>query len=159
MAFIEHLINHYGYLAIFIVLALGLLSMPLPIPDEVMVLLVGYLTKVGLLHYSFSLITVFCGSVIGMFLSYSLGKRVGRPLLYWLLKWFRSLEKYSERAERWIQKHGAPAIVVSYFIPGMRQVAGYFCGISHLPLKTFALYIGVSALLWSVLFLTAGRIF
>ncbi|CAM5535810.1 DedA family protein OS=Lysinibacillus sphaericus OX=1421 GN=LS41612_15585 PE=3 SV=1 [Lysinibacillus sphaericus] len=43
MTFIDQLIENYGYTAIFIILALGLFS--LPIPDELMVLLVGYLRK------------------------------------------------------------------------------------------------------------------
>ncbi|PKJ54020.1 hypothetical protein CWE34_18365 [Bacillus sp. SN10] len=41
----------------------------------------------------------------------------------------------------------------------MRHVTGYFCGISHMPLKSYMLYAGVSALLWSLLFLTVDRIF
>lgn len=157
MAFIEQLIENYGYLAIFTVLALGLFS--LPVPDEVMVLLVGYLTKTGLLHYSFSFIAVFLGSLIGMLVSYGLGKRVGRPFLDWLGKWVKSSGKWSGKAEGWIGKYGTPAIIVSYFIPGMRHFAGYFCGMSHMSLKTYTLFAGASALLWSLLFLSVGRIF
>lgn len=157
MAFIDQLIENYGYIAIFIVLALGLFS--LPIPDEVMVLLVGYFTKIGVLHYSFSLIAVFAGSLIGMLVSYGLGKRVGRPLLDWLGKWFKLSGKWSKKAEHWIENYGVSAIVVSYFVPGMRHIAGYFCGMSHMSLKTFTLYAGTSAFLWSLLFLTVGRIF
>ncbi|WP_336376733.1 MULTISPECIES: DedA family protein [unclassified Bacillus (in: firmicutes)] len=157
MGYIDQLIEYYGYAAVFIVLALGLFS--LPIPDEAMVLLVGYFTKIGLLHYSFSLLAVFSGSFIGMLVSYEIGKRIGRPLLTWLGKWLSFSLKWSNKAEGWIQKYGAPAIIVSYFVPGMRHVTGYFCGSSHMPLKSYMLYAGVSALLWSLLFLTVGRIF
>ena len=157
MAYIEQLIGNYGYAAVFIILALGLFSMP--IPDELLVLLVGYFTKIGLLHYSFSLIAIFSGSLIGMLISYGLGKRLGRPLLERLGKWFKYSSKWCQTAERWIEKYGAPAIIVSYFIPGMRHIAGYFCGVSHMTFKTYTLYTGASALLWSLLFLTIGRIF
>ena len=157
MVFINQLIENYGYAAVFIILALGLFS--LPIPDELMVLLVGYFTKIGLLHYSFSLLAVFSGSLIGMLISYGLGKRIGSPLLDWLGKWLRLSQKWRKKVEHWIHKYGAPAIIVSYFVPGMRHVAGAFCGISHMPIKTYTLYVGTSALLWSLLFLTLGRIF
>lgn len=157
MVFINQLIENYGYAAVFIMLALGLFS--LPIPDEVMVLLVGYFTKIGMLHYSFSFLAVFSGSLTGMLVSYGLGKRVGRPLLDWLDKWFGFSLKWIKKAEHWIQKYGSPVIIVSYFVPGMRHVTGYFCGISHMPLRLYMLYAGVSALLWSLLFLTIGRIF
>lgn len=157
MAFINQLIENYGYVAIFIVLSLGLLS--LPIPDEVMVLLVGYFTKIQLLHYSYSFLVVFGGSLMGMLVNYMIGKKVGRPLLDWLQKWFKLSGKWICTAEQWITKHGTQAIVVSYFIPGMRHVAGYFCGILHLPLKKYMLFAGTSAFIWSLLFLTIGRIF
>lgn len=157
MTFIDQLIENYGYTAIFIILALGLFS--LPIPDELMVLLVGYFTKIGLLHYSFSLLVVFSGSLIGMLVSYVLGNKIGRPLLDWLGKWFRLSRKWNSNVANWIEKYGAPAIIVSYFIPGMRHVAGYLCGMSYISLKKYMLYAGISALLWSLLFLTIGRIF
>lgn len=157
MAYIDQLIGSYGYAAIFILLALGLFS--LPIPDEVMVLLVGYFTKIGYLHYSFSFVAIFSGSLIGMLVSYALGKRLGRPFLNWLGKWSKLSGKWSRKAEQWIEKYGAPAIVVSYFIPGMRYIAGYFCGMSHMSLKTYTIYASISAMFWSLLFLTIGRIF
>ncbi|CAM5536082.1 DedA family protein OS=Lysinibacillus sphaericus OX=1421 GN=LS41612_15585 PE=3 SV=1 [Lysinibacillus sphaericus] len=102
MTFIDQLIENYGYTAIFIILALGLFS--LPIPDELMVLLVGYFTKIGLLHYSFSLLAVFSGSLIGMLVSYVLGNKIGRPLLDRLGKWFRLSRKWNSNVANWIEK-------------------------------------------------------
>lgn len=68
-------------------------------------------------------------------------------------------KKWGSKAESWIEKHGAPAIIVSYFVPGMRHLAGYFCGMSHMSFKSYTLYAGISAVIWSFLFLTIGRIF
>ncbi|MER1998224.1 MAG: DedA family protein [Lysinibacillus sp.] len=157
MALFEELITNYGYIAIFIILALGLFS--LPIPDELMILLVGYFTKIGLLHYSSAFIVVFFGSLLGMIFSYVLGKRAGRPLFDWLGRWMSTTKKWSAKAEGWIEKYGAPAIIVSYFVPGMRHIAGGFCGMSHMSFKTYTVYASISAGIWSFLFLTIGRIF
>lgn len=157
MELINQLIGNYGYAAIFIVLALGLFS--LPIPDEVMVLFVGYFTKTGLLHYSFSFIAVFTGSFLGMIISYFIGKKAGRPLINRIGKWFGISQRWSKRAERWVNKYGPTAVIVSYFIPGMRHIAGYFCGIYHMSLKMYSIYAGLSAFVWSLIFLTCGRIF
>lgn len=76
-----------------------------------------------MLHYSLSLLAVFSGSLIGMLWSYELGKRVGRPLLDWLGKWFGFSLKWSKKAEYWIQKYRFTAIIFSYFVPGMRPGA------------------------------------
>lgn len=156
MALVNQIIENYGYAAIFILLVLGLFS--LPIPDEVIVLLVGYFTKIELLHFSYSFLVVWSGTSISMLVNYMLGKKIGRPLLDWLQKWFKLSGKWSRKAEHWITKHGTQAIIVSYFISGMRHIAGYFCGILHVPFKTYMLYAGASAFLWSLLFITIGRI-
>lgn len=157
MALFEELITSYGYIAIFIVLALGLFS--LPVPDELMILLVGYFTKIGLLHYSLTFAVVWIGSFIGMMFSYFIGKRAGRPLLDWLGRWMSAPRKWSDKAEKWIGKYGATAIIVSYFIPGMRHFAGYFCGMSRMSMKTYAFYTSISVGTWSLIFLTIGRFF
>lgn len=157
MALVNQIIENYGYAAVFILLVFGLFS--LPIPDEAVVLLVGYFTKIELLHYSYSLLIVWSGSSIAMLVNYMVGKRIGRPLLDWLQKWFKLSGNWSCKAEQWVRKHGTQAIIVSYFIPGMRHVAGYFCGISQVPLKKYMLFAGTSAFIWSLLFLTVGRMF
>ncbi|MBY6088661.1 DedA family protein [Priestia flexa] len=71
---------------------------------------------------------------------------MGHPLLIWLGEWFGFSLKWSNKAEHWIRKYGSPAIIVSYFIPGMRHVTGYFCGISHMSLKSYMLYAYVFSL-------------
>ncbi|WP_430487462.1 MULTISPECIES: DedA family protein [Priestia] len=50
----------------------------------------------------------------------------------------------SGKAENWVKKYGDLAIIANYFLPGMRHLMGYFCGILHLPLKTYTLYTGTS---------------
>lgn len=157
MELCNQLIVNYGYIAIFVLLALGLFS--IPIPDEVMVLIVGYFTKTGHLHYFFSFIAVFAGSFIGMLISYYIGKKAGRPLLDKIGKWFGISQKWGRKAERWIEKYGVSAVIISYFIPGMRHIAGYFCGISHMSIKSYSVFAGLSAFVWSLIFLTVGRIF
>ena len=157
MALFESMITDYGYLAIFLVLALGIFS--LPIPDELMILLVGYFTKIGLLHYGLTFVVVCIGSFVGMLFSYFIGQRAGRPLLDWLGRWMSAPRKWSSKAETWIGKYGAVALVVSYFVPGMRHFAGYFCGMSHMSIKTYSFYTSISIGIWSLIFLTIGRFF
>ena len=94
-----------------------------------------------------------------MLLSYSVGKKAGRPLFDRLIKWFGLSQKWGKKAERWVDKYGVSAVIVTYIIPGMRHVAGYFCGISRMSIKSYTIYVGICAFVWSLLFLTAGRIF
>ncbi|HKC10930.1 MAG TPA: DedA family protein, partial [Vicinamibacteria bacterium] len=65
-------IAHYGYVAIFSLLVLGIIG--LPIPDETLLLFVGYLIYKGQLRAIPSLASAFLGSLCGITLSYAVGR-------------------------------------------------------------------------------------
>lgn len=155
MELVNDLILQYGYIAAFLMLMLGIIG--LPIPDELMMLLIGYFTHIGTLDYSFSIIICFAGSLLGMLISYFIGKKAGRPLIDRFGKWIGLKEKRIMKVEKWIGKYGSYSIILSYFIPGVRHVTCYFCGVSHMRLKTYILYAGIGAFLWSFIFITIGR--
>jgi membrane protein DedA with SNARE-associated domain len=86
MATIIDWMAHYGYVALFGLLMLGIVG--LPVPDETLLTFAGYLVfrqKFALLP---TLTAAFFGSVCGMSLSYGLGRTLGRvavePLGQWL---------------------------------------------------------------------------
>ncbi|WP_367379617.1 DedA family protein, partial [Bacillus sp. FJAT-27445] len=54
MELVQQLIADYGYLAIFLMLVLGIVG--LPIPDEVMMTVVGYFTHTDVLNYELSIL-------------------------------------------------------------------------------------------------------
>ena len=68
-------IARYGYGAIFVLLLLGIVG--LPVPDETLLLLVGYLSFTGDLRLEPALVTAFLGSACGVSVSYALGRLVG----------------------------------------------------------------------------------
>src|SRR5260370_29382653 len=68
-------VAHYGYVAIFSLLVLGIIG--LPIPDETLLLFVGYLIYRGQLRPIPSLISAFLGSLCWITLSYAFGRTFG----------------------------------------------------------------------------------
>lgn len=64
MELVQQLIADYGYLAIFLMLVLGIVG--LPIPDEVMMTVVGYFTHTDVLNYELSILISFVGALLGM---------------------------------------------------------------------------------------------
>ena len=56
---VNDLIMHYGYIAVFFMLMLGIIG--LPIPDEIAMMLIGYFTHIGTLDFTFSIIICFTG--------------------------------------------------------------------------------------------------
>lgn len=154
MELARQLIADYGYFAIFALLALGIAG--LPVPDEIMMTFVGYLTSIAVLDYKCALGVSFLGAITGTMLSYFIGRKVGRPLLESHGKWFRLTPARLAKAEEWFNRYGPWTIVVGYYIPGVRHLACYFSGISRMGKRQYMLYAGAGTLSWCLVFCTIG---
>lgn len=78
MEFMDNFISQYGYLAIFLLLSLGIIG--LPIPDEILMMFIGYMSQEGGLNFTLSIILSFLGSSTGMIISYLIGNKFGKPI-------------------------------------------------------------------------------
>ncbi|SDE43035.1 membrane protein DedA, SNARE-associated domain [Priestia aryabhattai B8W22] len=152
---IEEFITGYGYIAIFLMLVLGIVG--LPIPDEVMMTIVGFFTHTGVLNYPLAIIVSFFGALLGMMISYLIGRKAGRPFIDKFGKWIGLKEKRMLKVENWLKKYGPYSLIFGYFIPGIRHVTCYFSGIGKMELKTYTLFAAIGAFLWSFIFITIGR--
>ena len=59
---------------------------------------------------------------------------------------------------RWFERYGYGLLIVVYFIPGIRHVTGYFSGITKMPYKKFAINSYLGALIWSITFISLGKV-
>ena len=147
-------IARYGYGAIFVLLMLGIVG--LPVPDETLLLFVGYLSFNGTLRLEPALATAFVGSACGITLSYMLGRFLG---LRAMSKWAPRLHippEHLAMTVRWVERWGKYALLFAYFIPGVRHVAALVVGASLLPPSVFARFAYTGALLWSGTFIGLG---
>ncbi|GAE37274.1 DedA family protein [Halalkalibacter akibai] len=154
MELLKHLIFEYGYFGIFLALVGGIVG--LPVPDEVLLITIGYYAYLGRVNLYTALISSYLGSVIGISISYLLGAKLGLPFL---LKYGRKIRLTSsriEKAQHLFSKHGKWLLIIGYFIPGVRHLTGYLAGIARLSLRTFILYSYIGALFWVLLFVLTG---
>lgn len=149
------LVSHYGYLALFLILALSLTA--LPAPDETLIIFAGFLVSQGHLAYWPAVFTAFLGTVTGMTLTYALGRYVGYAVLDRFGAKFGLTRQRLALAERWFARLGKFVLPIGYYLPGVRQVLGYTAGLSRLPFGTFALYAYAGAFVWAFTFVTLGR--
>ncbi|MEK5238881.1 DedA family protein [Paenibacillus sp. FSL L8-0470] len=154
MPWMMELISHYGYLAIFALLALGILG--LPVPDEVLMLFVGYLSSIMVLNFTLSVLIGCIGSITGMMISYTIGLRLGQPVVNKYGKWIGLTPKRFIRVKGWYIRFGIWTVAFAYFIPGVRHVASYISGISAMPFKKYVWISVACALTWSLLFVSIG---
>ncbi|GIO27544.1 DedA family protein [Ornithinibacillus bavariensis] len=149
------LISQYGYIAIFFLLTLGVIG--LPIPDEVLMTYLGYITSTGKMSYLLTVLFGVAGSIVGITISYILGIKLGEPFIRKYGPKFFIKEKAVKRTKLLFHKHGAYMLFACYFIPGVRHVAAYLAGITGYKYRPFALFAYSGAVVWVLVFVTLGN--
>jgi len=147
-------IHNYEYLGIVVLLMLGIIG--LPIPDETLLLFVGYLSFKGELSLPISLLSAVLGSVCGITISYGLGHLLGARVPATLGPWLRISETHFLTARRWVSQWGTYGLLVAYFVPGLRHLGALALGASGLRYPSFAVFAYTGAVVWCTTFITAG---
>jgi membrane protein DedA with SNARE-associated domain len=150
----KELISQYGYFAIYGLLALGIIG--LPVPDEIMMTFVGYLSSISVLNFQLAVFVSFLGAMTGMLFSYYIGAKIGISFLERHGKWIGLTPNKLKRAERWFQKYGPWMIPFAYFIPGIRHVASYLSGMSHMNKRVYLKFACAGAFSWCLIFNAFG---
>lgn len=148
---------HYAYWILFLWVMVEQLG--IPIPSVPLLLTAGTLTATHKLSLPLVLISVVCGSLVSDSVWYLMGKKYGGSVVKLLCR--LSMERAScvRRTENYFTKHGAGALVLAKFIPGLGSVAAPIAGQTGMRYHFFALFDTAGILLWAVAFTLSGRFF
>ena len=130
-------LNHWGYVAVFLLIILG--NVGLPIPEESILAAAGYLVWRGQLRFSVILILGIVGAAAGDNLGYWIGRRYGRVAVE---RYSRRLLMNPERLQTlgcFVMKHGFLGVFAARFIPGLRFLASPLAGAAGLPVRSFVM--------------------
>jgi membrane protein DedA with SNARE-associated domain len=150
----EHWISTYGYPAIFVLLLLGILG--LPIPDETLLVFCGYLIYKGTLHAIPTYFTALAGSWCGISLSYTIGRTLGAGAVARYGKRLHLTEDRLDRVHQWFNRIGHWALALGYFIAGLRHLTAIVAGMSRLEFPSFAAYAWSGGAVWVLTFVLLG---
>ena len=150
------LIN-YGSIALFILLTLGILA--LPVPEETLMVIAGVLMHHQKLQIPQTIIAALLGSLCGITSSYVLGRTAGHFLILRYGKWIGIGQKQIDKAHAWFEHFGKWALFIGYFVPGIRHFTGFSAGMTELSFKEFALFAYSGAFVWVMTFLSIGYFF
>lgn len=145
---------HYGSFALFVLLALGIFA--LPIPDETLMLIAGTFIASGKLYAVPTFIAAMLGAISGISISYIIGRTAGTFLVHKYGHWLGLTEAKLRRVHNWFERIGRWALLIGYFIPGVRHLTGYAAGITEMAYKHFALFAYSGAIIWVSVFLSLG---
>jgi membrane protein DedA with SNARE-associated domain len=148
-------VSSWGYSGIFLLMFLE--SSSLPIPSEVILPFAGYLVSLGQLNLWLAIVVSTFAGTTGSLVDYYIGMK-GMDLLTRrkILTNVLFSEARIETAERWFNKYGSAAVLLSRLIPGFRTVISFPAGAVKMPLVKFIMYTTVGCLVWSALLIYLG---
>jgi membrane protein DedA with SNARE-associated domain len=152
--FLTHWLAQYGSLALFAIMALGIVG--LPIPEESTLVFAGVLVYRGHLEPGSAIAAAFLGSSCGISVSYLLGRTLGLRLVKRYGNYLRITPDSIDRAHARFEQVGRWALMVGYFLPGIRHLTAIAAGTTKLEYPDFALFAYAGALVWSFSFVSLG---
>ncbi len=147
-------IDATGYASVFVLMILE--SMIFPIPSEAVMPFAGFLVVTGRFTLWGVIVASTLGSITGSLLSYWIGARGGEPFIRRFGKYFLLDQHELEITQRFFQRRGQIAILVSRFIPVVRHLISLPAGAGHMPLLPFCVYTVIGAGLWNAFLAVAG---
>jgi membrane protein DedA with SNARE-associated domain len=151
---ILHWIAVHGYGVIFALFALGILG--IPFPDEWLLAYLGYLIYKGRLLPAPTVAAAFFGSISGMTLNYALGRTFGLYLVGKFGRFVRLTPEKMSKVHDWYEHAGRWALLLGYFLPGVRHMTAVVAGTSKMTFWEFALFAYIGGFLWSNTFIALG---
>lgn len=148
------LIERYGYLIVFLGVALE--GVGIPLPGETVLITAGALVHRGSLTLWETMVMGSLGAVMGGQAGYLAGRFGGRPFV---LRWGRYVFITPERlgrAERFFEQHGGRAVFLARFITGLRVFGALVAGISRMSWSKYTLYSVLGGVVWAAAAVSLG---
>ena len=153
-SFIDNYVVSYGVLAILVLMTFE--SALIPIPSELVMTLAGFLAATGKLNLLDAILAGVVGNVVGSMLLWVIGRTGGRALAERYGRYVRLRAKDLDRAEKWFNKHGEAAVIISRLLPVVRSVISLPAGVAEMPFGKFTLYTFVGSVPFVALLGLAG---
>ena len=153
--FILNLIQNYGYIGLFLLFVIDTVGVFLP--SKTILMLTGFLVSQGYIKHIPLFFTALTGSLTGFLIGYIIGLKIGKPFLEKHGKYMRLTPELLGKAEKWFARYGTAAILIAYFIPGLRHIVPYLSGIAQMPARKVMLFAFTGAALWILTFTSIGR--
>lgn len=137
----------------------GLVVTPF-LPGDSLLFALGAITSLdgNLLSIEILSVLLVLAAFTGDNVNYQLGKFFG-PKLFSRKDSKLFDYKHLERTQNFYDKHGTHAVVLARFVPILRTFVPFVAGIGKMPFAKYLIYSIGGAILWTQIFLWAGRIF
>jgi membrane protein DedA with SNARE-associated domain len=155
---ITQLIEQAGYAGIALMMFLeGVFP---PIPSWLVMPLAGFEASKGQFSPILVILAGTVGSTLGAIWWYWIGRLVGVDRLKSFSArhghWLTLTPAQIDRADRWFDRHGAPAVMLARVVPVVRLLISVPAGVFRMDLRRFILFTAIGDAMWNGLLTGAG---
>jgi len=150
-----HFVEAYGYLGVFLLMALE--SSIVPIPSEIIMPPAAYWAAQGRMNFSLVVLAGALGSLFGSLVGYAVSRAVGAPVV---MRWGKFVLLPPEKiaaAEDWVREYGVGGIFFARLLPVVRHLISIPAGILRMPVAAFSAATTAGAFLWCLILSEFGR--
>lgn len=151
----ESLLPQYGYVAVFLLVAIE--SMGIPMPGET--ILIAASVYAGTTH-NLNIILIIAaaslGAVVGDNIGYWIGRKVGFPILTRFGKYLGLNEKRLKIGHYLFYKYGGGVVFWGRFVSVLRVWAAFLAGVNEMRWRKFLIFNMAGGILWATFFGTLG---
>jgi membrane protein DedA with SNARE-associated domain len=142
------LVQHYGLIALFLIVMLE--SGGVPLPGETALIAAGVYASQGKLNIVEVIAVAAGAAIVGDNVGFFIGRRYGRRLLEWEGGPFaRHRKKLIELGEPFFEKHGPKAVFLGRWIAGLRITAAWLAGAHRMRWPVFTFYNALGGICWA----------
>lgn len=128
-----------------------------PIPSEVILPLAGFAVAQGQMGFIEANLWATGGSVVGAWILYYLGVKIGRERLLAIARVLPLVEVADvENSERWFTRHGHTAVLFGRLLPGLRSLISIPAGLNRMPFWQFTAWTAIGSAVWNAALIAAG---
>ncbi|WP_086282968.1 DedA family protein [Campylobacter devanensis] len=152
--YLVSLVADWGYLGIFLLMALE--SSFFPFPSEVVMIPAGYLVYTGQMNLYLAFGAGALGSLAGAIFNYYLCYFFGRAFILKYGKYIGITDEKMTKFEKFFNKYGEISTFNCRLIPGIRQYISLPAGLAKMNIFTFSLYTTLGAGIWVAILIAIG---
>lgn len=154
---VRHIITQYGYVAIFLLIAIE--STGIPVPGET-ALLVASVYAGTTHHLSLWMIVLVAsaGAIAGDNIGYVLGRYGGYRLLHRYGHYVRLDERRLRLGQHLFDQHGGKVVFFGRFVPILRIWAAFLAGAHRMPWQRFLAFNASGGIVWATIMGCLGYI-
>jgi membrane protein DedA with SNARE-associated domain len=149
-------LDRHGLLAAFVYLLIEEGGVPVPVPGDVLMLVLGVHAREGIVPLWQAIGATWLGTMLGSSFLYFVSRLAGRGLVYRYGRFIRLTPERLDATEQWLKQHGSRAVFLGRLVPGLRIVTAVACGVFEVPFHAYFPAMSLGALLYILVYTLLG---